>query len=138
MPVLTAERWAIELGTGALSERYIYTFNSNGTYKTSVFSDYGARPIRGTWQITNVQNQIHLLLKNEEAYYFCIWRDSILEYDEQRDILILSGPRYTNEMSLDHVKAKPVSMHNPEQVMNKPFFPPRAKSTPPERVSTIQ
>jgi hypothetical protein len=123
---LTSERWSKELGAGLLRESYVYTFHSNGTYSVCVFSDYGARPIRGSWRLTNVQGQIHLLLQNEEAYYFCLWRDSLLRYDKERDVLVLSGPHYTNQLDLQHIKGKPRDAGNRNRALKQSLQPPPA------------
>jgi hypothetical protein len=123
LPVITSHRWTKELGDGALRECYVYTFHTNGTYTASVFSDYGARPIRGTWHMTNLQGQIHLRLRNQEAYYFCVWHDSILRYDKERDVLVVSGPHYTNQMDLQHVKGKPATIGNRTRAFSNPARP---------------
>ncbi len=99
--VLTSDHWFIELGSGLLQERYVYTFEPTGAYKACVFSQFGTRPMKGTWKMTqDAQGRIHLLLENEEAYYYFLWRDSILRYKKENDALVVSSPHYGGEKEL--------------------------------------
>lgn len=103
--VLTSGKWGREVEIGTLAESYVYTFNTNGTYKISIYNDFGIRALKGDWRVTRGSDgSVQLHLTNEEAYYHCLWRESKVRYESNRDVLVVEAGRITGAQELRHLR----------------------------------
>ncbi len=123
--VLSRQSWARELGTGALQERHVFNFSTNGTYRQCVQNNFGMRAITGTWRLSRAKDgKVILHLENPEADYYCIWRESPIRYNKQRDVLVVSVERLGGEQEL-----RPVSLTNKAPEIRQPPKPHTWHST---------
>jgi hypothetical protein len=103
---LTSGSWSKDVGSPRMPDRYVYTFAKDGTYRSVLVSDFTPAPkTTGRWQLARGDDgKMHLRLKNEEGKYPWLGEDSVIRYDDKKDLLLISGPRYAGEVPLRHEK----------------------------------
>lgn len=105
---LTSGSWSKIIGNPKMSDRYVYAFAKDGTYKSVLISDFTPRPTTtGRWKLVKTKDgKIHLNLKSKDAQYQWLREDSLIRYNAKKEVLLISGPRYNGEVPLRREKAK--------------------------------
>jgi hypothetical protein len=104
---ITHDSWVKTLGAGPFTEQYIYRFFPDGKYESTFRTDHTTPKEVGTWRLDqNETGQAHLKLHGPEKSYWLL-EDSILEYDQRIDKILVSGPRYVGRQPLDRQKVSP-------------------------------
>jgi hypothetical protein len=92
--------WGREYFPPGHHDIYRYTFHPDGTYENEYLTDYNVPKIKGEWRLyRDGPGALHLLLRSSlpaddpDAYYW-LGPDSVIEYDELEDVLLVSGPKY--------------------------------------------
>ncbi len=105
---LTSDQWVKDLGGKRQPELYVYAFSKNGSYKFQLFTDYGTEPLVGEWRLTRSKDgKTHLVLANQRKRYYWLPQDSVIQYDKNKDVLLLSGEKYVGVQQLRRQKVEP-------------------------------
>lgn len=132
---ITSHPWTKNVGEGSMQEHYVYTFFTNGTYNVCVFNQFGTRPRKGTWEtVLEPDRRVRLQLKNDEEYYYWLWRDVVVRYDTRGKVLVVSGGPYKGEEQMrPWIPTNRPNFSNPplKPRTSRPTWAPNCVSKPP-------
>lgn len=102
--VLTTGQWVKDLGEGPFFEQWVFRFYRDETYTQQIFSDFTSSPIKGKWKLepSNAPLPKLTLSDLEAGKHYILGGETFVRYDREKDLLVVTGPRYVGEQTLRH------------------------------------